>query len=1319
MPVIADMIRLNSKGSEVKKLQADLRALGFRSIPVRELSAASFGVGTRDALLAFQKSQKIAETGVLDDATLAQLQKAKPGTPGRCCVTGRISGLPSGGMTLALYHHAFGQKPVLLGKKTAVQADGHFVLDYSAPDATGATPSLNIELKAEYQEGAKKKNCSLTGVRYNASRYEVLDLVMPAETRPVRSEYDGILDALSSHIGDKGKLEDLKEDEKAKDFTFLANATGVDGRNLVLASAAARMAKKTGIEAQALYALFQNGLTPGERSLALARPEEIKKALESAVGNKQIQLTVTIDKTIAVIMDFARKKRPTLRARGALSSYRELIDASGLSRAEKDAFLEIFFNHQGTEAGLWEAAHKKFISMGSKKNDTRNKEKDVEKKIQVLRLQGRLARLTRVNVPLIEYVQKKIKAPGDLRHLVDYGFDKPEAWEGALRTLARGKKDLGDLIPPIYSGKDANERLAAYAAAMARMVRASFPHQSIRRKIREKELILTTGASGKEHEEITAHVVDFLDQAESLGFTLGKTPLGRFIGENRKKLFKKKVDPDLKSALVRKALENRNRVDARSFILKNWKGAFKGISKETLKFRPVLMASMQNRELNGIKLADLINKKKGTKAIQKALGAKSAGTFTENLARIFREEEKLLPADAEAAFRGKVRKAVKTLVRLFQVSPDDAALQVLSNIGVSSAHEISTFAPEAFADAYAREAGKLGKSENQKGTEAAARKTAKAMYQKARLIHATTLNVAVSARQMGGESVQKISGFRPVDAGSASGDRSVLPDGLIPSVSDRTSAAMRTLIRQYPVLEELLGSTDYCECRECQSVLGPAAYLVDLFRFLEHADQDPNDGIGRSWNEFLRRWKERHNGARYPFKSREAAQRWRDEHPRQTAFQEMTPYQILLKHRPDLPHLPLTCENTNTLVPYIDLVNEILEYYLLNPRAANESESSLIDEFIRNDTGGAASEDLVAEPQNILPAAYDFLRDESFYPLDLPFDLWLETVRLFFSHFDTPLWTALEALRSRDDLDLYASAAGDTAARYHRVHIFMEQLKLSPKEYTLFTSGSQPSWERLYGYADPVHANDELRSAKTLARRLGVTCKELVEIVKTCFVNPGLAELGLVWKLGIEIADAVAYFEKRGTAEYAAQEESFEHALQEAQEKHSCYFAARQTTAKDELEKRWPDSFRRTLVLRDKPGPDDSGRVVSSGFDHTVLEYARAGDDGDASAAASDFLRINLFVRLWKKLGWTIDETDQALTSFWPKSITIQTGPTTSGAVVSRRRKDLASGFATVLIYLAHLKFLEEKLRPGRDGRQKLLSLWADLPVTGKKPLYG
>jgi hypothetical protein len=170
-------------------------------------------------------------------------------------------------------------------------------------------------------------------------------------------------------------------------------------------------------------------------------------------------------------------------------------------------------------------------------------------------------------------------------------------------------------------------------------------------------------------------------------------------------------------------------------------------------------------------------------------------------------------------------------------------------------------------------------------------------------------------------------------------------------------------------------------------VLSPAAYFVDLLKFLE-----PDDNV---WNGFLADWKNKHNEEKY-------MKDWNVDDSRKK------PYHALIERRPDLPHLPLTCENTNTALPYIDLVNEIFEYYVAH--------NNLND--YRGDTEGAdgiTTPELLAEPQNVLAAAYNQLK-QARYPLTLPFDLWLETVRLFFNHFELPLWKVLDVFRLREEL---------------------------------------------------------------------------------------------------------------------------------------------------------------------------------------------------------------------------------------------------------------------------------------------------------------
>ncbi len=83
-----------------------------------------------------------------------------------------------------------------------------------------------------------------------------------------------------------------------------------------------------------------------------------------------------------------------------------------------------------------------------------------------------------------------------------------------------------------------------------------------------------------------------------------------------------------------------------------------------------------------------------------------------------------------------------------------------------------------------------------------------------------------------------------------------------------------------PNLRVLFGSLDYCNCKECLSLYSPAAYLTDMLNFMRLRVPDG--------------------------------------------------YIELNRRRGDIKHIDLTCKNTNTVIPYIDLVNELLENYLVD-----------------------------------------------------------------------------------------------------------------------------------------------------------------------------------------------------------------------------------------------------------------------------------------------------------------------------------------------------------------------------------------------------
>ena len=127
----------------------------------------------------------------------------------------------------------------------------------------------------------------------------------------------------------------------------------------------------------------------------------------------------------------------------------------------------------------------------------------------------------------------------------------------------------------------------------------------------------------------------------------------------------------------------------------------------------------------------------------------------------------------------------------------------------------------------------------------------------------------------------------------------------------------------------------------------------------------------------------------------------------------------------------------------------------------------------RRDTGEATTAELLAEPQNVMREAYDKLR-ETHYPLNLPFDLWIETVRQFCDYFETPLAHLLEVFRSSDNL------FGPTQRTYDRSSIFIESLGLSPAEEQIFIDpDSLAKWHELYGFNTVDEATIVAEDAET------------------------------------------------------------------------------------------------------------------------------------------------------------------------------------------------------------------------------------------------
>lgn len=379
-------------------------------------------------------------------------------------------------------------------------------------------------------------------------------------------------------------------------------------------------------------------------------------------------------------------------------------------------------------------------------------------------------------------------------------------------------------------------------------------------------------------------------------------------------------------------------------------------------------------------------------------------------------------------------------------------------------------------------------------------------------------------------------------------------NGLMPSLDGGTAATLAAA--SVPDWQTLFGSFDLCSCQECASVHGPAAYLVDLLHFLDERN------------------------IRTP----------------------------LFARRPDLGDIELSCHNSTTRVPVIDLVNELLENAVaapppfvpfvlaaslevdlqqavvtpalagaftppVQPGARIETvldatrwriSDALFTYSIVKEAGalnvGARSRQTIgseaerrAAPQYRNDAAYTTLA-ETFYPWQLPFELAREDAHGTLSHLGVSRGDLIEVLRPTPDLF-------DPADLVVRL-IAAERLGLSDNERRIIV-GEPVAPPQLPSAFWGGRTTTELRTVRTLLDSAGLSYAELDALVATRFINPSGG-----------------------------------------------------------------------LRIEAKAGaPLDT-------CDTTRLEIAGLTDP--------DLDRIHRFVRLWRRLGWTISETDRALHAVTP-----------------------------------------------------------------------
>lgn len=573
----------------------------------------------------------------------------------------------------------------------------------------------------------------------------------------------------------------------------------------------------------------------------------------------------------------------------------------------------------------------------------------------------------------------------------------------------------------------------------------------------------------------------------------------------------------------------------------------------------------------------------------------------------FTNNANLKPADDETG--KKIMEALTTLHRLYQITPSNEMLALLTELDIRSAQEVAQFPFEEFLTVMS--------------TRTSSRAEVELVHKRAREISSYVYTFFSIARQSFGA---------PAGVQAASTPNHV------------RVAALESLRGALPSMESLFGSLDYAQTDHARSVLGPAAYLVDILRFL-----DPDDKV---WEGFTENWSRLNNGEKYPFAK---------------------PFEELRRRRPDVVHLQLTRENTESELPTIDLVNEVLEYrLLLDPK--NPKHHS--DGGVR-DSGATESADVLAEPEFVREEVYDKLLPAALHPLPLPFDLWHATMREFAQWLDLPLWQLQRAL------DESVDPAADAAAL----------IGAAPTEFALVADPAKASVKARYGLADAADLKD-LANAKALARRLHISYLDLADLLESRFVNPGIDAFTWPLAAGISVASAREWRTEHNLASDAqpVNQEILPlwRRMVACKSRLSALDAAHGMNPGDADKKlrALPDeAFAKVLLLHNDDDRND--------FSKTEL-VTGAGGAIPAKKLEELLLRIDIFTRLRRRLGWSTEELDALLAG--------------TGA-------NLTSGsLATALARVARVRELESLL-PDAD-RGDLVALVAGVSTDGLNPSY-
>ncbi|HYS49661.1 MAG TPA: peptidoglycan-binding protein, partial [Xanthobacteraceae bacterium] len=494
---------------------------------LRERADAFYGEATRVLVCAFQRLHRLPPSGEVDRDTADALNRQLPDEVGShplpvpvpaYTVKGHVrlaDGTPLPRIKVSAFDRDLRSEQPLGEAET--DAAGLYQIRYGEPQFRAAElGSADLVVKAFAADGALLASSPIV---FNAPALAEVDLVVAAAARRPPSLFEKIAAAFAPLLGDI-KVEELDEDDKHQDLTFLAGETGFGKATLARFIFAHRLTRP-GLPPEFWFALLGGPFVSYVETLSLRRQLPMlldtltsidgaaaRKALDASFAQNDVPASLQ-GKTAGWVEAFLAQMGRHLVAGATAPTFAKLaLDHAGITGAEKQQkFARLFNQYKALTPDLLAALEKDSAFTGAEVAD--------------LRTSFRLGELTRADFSVVKMLKDEFKArqPEQIRILAK---QSPQQWT----ALIAGKAASGDIKVPVDMGDlAAKAKVSApevYGTSLERRFRETYPTAAFLGGL--DRALNNGGAHGLRH---AAELKTFLDRHD--GFELMNTPIDKFL----------------------------------------------------------------------------------------------------------------------------------------------------------------------------------------------------------------------------------------------------------------------------------------------------------------------------------------------------------------------------------------------------------------------------------------------------------------------------------------------------------------------------------------------------------------------------------------------------------------------------------------------------------------------------------------------------------------------------------------------------------------------------------------------------------------------